>query len=208
MKVATRIAAALLLSAVASAASATIVVNGSFELGPVPGAYATYFAGSSAITGWTIASGSVDYIGSYWNAADGSRSLDMAGNSAGTISQMLDTVAGAKYRLSFWISGNPDSPVQKSMLVSAGSLVNAGISYNPVSTPLDWKRVWVDFTAVSDQTLLSFQSTNTGPYGMALDNVSVSMVPEPAMWATMVSGFGLVGFGMRRRRPRHNSRLN
>ena len=36
--------------------------------------------------------------------------------------------------------------------------------------------------------------------GIVLDNISVSTaVPEPASWALMVAGFGLVGFAYRRR---------
>jgi hypothetical protein len=47
------------------AAHAVSVINGSFELGTDPGSsFATVNAGdSTTITGWTVDSGSVDYIG-------------------------------------------------------------------------------------------------------------------------------------------------
>jgi hypothetical protein len=34
-------------------------------------------------------------------------------------------------------------------------------------------------------------------------NLSADAVPEPATWAMMLAGFGLVGFAMRRRRQSH-----
>jgi PEP-CTERM motif len=64
--------------------------------------------------------------------------------------------------------------------------------------------------AFSGQTL-SIRFTNfspdtwTGPAGIGLDNVSLTAttgipsVPEPASWALMIAGFGLVGAAMRRR---------
>ncbi|MBT9472342.1 MAG: PEPxxWA-CTERM sorting domain-containing protein [Phenylobacterium sp.] len=42
--------------------------------------------------------------------------------------------------------------------------------------------------------------------GPLLDNVSIgvsSAVPEPATWAMMIMGFGLVGSAMRRRQALH-----
>ena len=64
------------------------VTNGSFESGV---AFSDPFitlnaTDSTSITGWTVSAGSIDYIGSYWQPADGSRSLDMNGLSTGAIS--------------------------------------------------------------------------------------------------------------------------
>jgi hypothetical protein len=41
--------------------------------------------------------------------------------------------------------------------------------------------------------------TSTGN-SFEFDNLAVAGVPEPATWALMIGGFGLVGFGLRRRR--------
>ncbi|QMW22659.1 PEPxxWA-CTERM sorting domain-containing protein [Sandaracinobacteroides saxicola] len=48
---------------------------------------------------------------------------------------------------------------------------------------------------------LSFAGTGTGNanIGPILDNVLVSQVPEPATWAMLIAGFGMVGFALRRR---------
>lgn len=59
-------------------AEANLLTNGSFETGPNPGSFTNFAAGSTAITGWTVSTpGNIDYIGSLWVAANGSRSLDL-----------------------------------------------------------------------------------------------------------------------------------
>src|SRR5688572_27430249 len=68
----------VLMAAGASPAVAAPFTNGSFELGSVNpgGGWITLGSGNPAITGWEIFDGTIDYIGAYWQAADGSRSLD------------------------------------------------------------------------------------------------------------------------------------
>ncbi|WP_416907637.1 MAG: PEPxxWA-CTERM sorting domain-containing protein [Polymorphobacter sp.] len=46
---------------------------------------------------------------------------------------------------------------------------------------------------------LSFGTTSADNVGPMLDNVVVSQVPEPASWAMLIAGFGLIGAAMRRR---------
>jgi choice-of-anchor C domain-containing protein len=201
MNVATKLLAVMLVALPATAAEATIVINGSFEQGPASvGTFRTYSTGSTAITGWTVTGGSVDLIGSYWNSSDGARSLDMSGNAPGTIVQTLSTVAGQRYRLSFDVSSNPDQASLKTMKVFFGNATPLNIVSPPVRRPLNWVTHSQIFTADSAATQLKFQSTFGGPWGVALDNVAVNaVVPEPASWAMLIAGFGLVGAIMRRR---------
>jgi len=51
-------------------------------------------------------------------------------------------------------------------------------------------------TGIGGFTLSPFGSE--GNY--SIDDVSITAVPEPAAWAMMIAGFGLVGMAMRRRR--------
>ena len=75
---------------VAAPAGAVTIVNGGFEAASLnPGVFTTLFAGSTAINGWTVGGHSIDYIGSYWQPAEGSRSIDLSGNDKGAISQLL-----------------------------------------------------------------------------------------------------------------------
>jgi hypothetical protein len=48
--------------------------------------------------------------------------------------------------------------------------------------------------------VVQFQGFGSVGYGPLLDNVVVTQVPEPATWAMLIAGFGLVGSAMRRRR--------
>lgn len=188
-------------------AGAVTLVNGSFEDGTNPGAtFITLAPGSMDLTGWTIGGSGVDYIGGYWDASDGNRSLDLSALSAGQISQTLfDTVAGARYRVSFDVSGNPDGGQRTVRLVAS---VTGGIAevYSYVVTAANstsnmlYQTFTYDFVASGDPQDIQFLSLEENPFGPALDNITISQVPEPAAWVLMIAGFGLVGFAARRRR--------
>jgi choice-of-anchor C domain-containing protein len=194
------------LAALPTGANAAAFMNGSFETGPAVGSFTTLGTGSTALTGWTVTSGSVDYIGSYWQAAEGVRSVDLDGSSVGSIAQTFDTSIGSTYVVTFFMSGNPDGgPNPKTMDVSAtgGATVGYVFPMAGVSRPNNmlWTEMTYVFTASSASTTLSFASTTGGQFfGPALDNVSVVAVPEPATWAMMIGGLGLVGVSMRRRK--------
>lgn len=65
----------------------------------------------------------------------------------------------------------------------------------------------VKFTSNGDD--LTFIAVNGGGVdaSAAIDNISVSAVPETATWAMMIAGFGMIGFATRRR-AKHSMRLN
>ena len=152
----------------------------SFETGTNPGGFSTVFAGQTNISGWSVDFGSVDYIGSYWQASHGSRSIDLNGhNQRGKISQELATVPGWTYKVTFDMSGNPDgNPISKSLLVSAGQQP-AWIYRYVIGTNTHADMQWVSetyyFTAEDSTTLLSFTSLIQGFYGPAIDNISVTV---------------------------------
>ena len=161
-------------------------------------------AGSTAITGWTVGGDSVDYIGTYWNAQSGSRSVDLSGNAPGSIFQTFDTVLGQTYQVTFFLGANGDGP-PPSKTVGVSATGNATGNYSVGSTPFPpnvtiWSPFSYAFTATGSSTTLTFTSTGTTAYGAALDNVNVTAVPEPAAWTLMILGFGAMGGVIRRRR--------
>ena len=210
-----RLACMVLLCAVwATPAMADMVKNGSFEKGisiPAPG-FVGLAPGSTAITDWTvIGSGArvVDYIGYYWQASDGGRSVDLDGYQSGNggLEQVISTVSGNTYLVRFDMAGNPESgPVIKTMAVSAydtnplSPLSTQSFSFDTTGytkTSMGWTHMQFAFTADAPSTTLRFKSTTSGQgYGPVLDNVSV--VPVPAAVLLGILGLGAAGMKLRR----------
>src|SRR5579863_5294349 len=168
-------------------ADAGLITNGSFEIGPLGpypppvAAFGFQAAGSDALAGWTIGGNGVDLIGTAWQASDGNYSLDMSGNDAGSISQILNTIAGQTYEILFDLAGNPydGSPV-RTLEVSAAAAVQ-DYTFNITGhtpTSMGWQTESFTFTATGAETTLTFASLDHSPFGPALDNVRA--VPEPS----------------------------
>ena len=189
-----------------SAQAATIFSNG-FNGPPASGSGFTS-VNSGTIGPWTVGLGGVDWISSYWVPEEGDGSVDTAGNAPGSLSTMLNTIAGQTYTLSFYLAGNPDGGnAVKRLEVQVGT-VNQVFTFNTTGhtkTSMGWVLESVSFVASGNDTL-TFTSLDTlvtgapSPYGAALDGVSVSTtaIPEPATYAFAL--LGLIGVGLFRRR--------
>jgi choice-of-anchor C domain-containing protein len=177
--------------------------NGSFEDGTFTGnPFDTLVPGSTALAGWTIESGSIDWIGSYWTASQGSRSIDLTGFDAGAISQTLTTTIGNTYVVTFDLSGNPAGPPTiKTLTVGATGAPTTGYTFDTLAAgntldDMKWVSQTYTFLATSTSSVLTFTSTTAGFYGPALDNVTVTEnVPTAADcknggWATMIDTQG------------------
>lgn len=200
------ILAAVAAIALPAAANAASITNGSFEDGIDPGVYTMVSAGQSNITGWDVLSGTVDYIGSYWQASNGVRSVDLSGASIGTLGQTVTGLtAGQVYEVTFDVSRNPDGGSNPRTGIFSANGKTFGFSYTDASNTradMKWETVSYRFVATGATALISFASDASGGccYGPALDNVSIAAVPEPASWAMMLGGFTLLGGAVRRRR--------
>ncbi len=162
--------------------------NGSFENGPNVGSgFMTIFAGQNNILDWTVGLHSVDYIGGYWQASEGVRSIDLNGHQAGEISQTIETAIGLTYRVTFDLSGNPDGlPTEKIMSVSANGANVTQYSYSigqNTKTNMQWVPNEYHFVATNTNTVLAFTSHVGGFFGPAIDNVAVAAVSvHPFSW--------------------------
>ena len=190
--------------------AANLIQNGSFEtatVNPNPGtSYITLGVGSTVITGWTVSQATIDYIGTYWQASEGSRNLDLSGLNAGGIQQTFNTTVGETYRVTFDLAGNTDgSPTIKEMRVSAGGN-SADFSFDITGksrSNMGWVSKSWGFTATGTTTTLSFLNLADTAYGPALDNVSVialsppptpTSIPEPSSMLGLLS-LGVLGIG-------------
>ncbi|MCA2694415.1 MULTISPECIES: choice-of-anchor C family protein [unclassified Microcystis] len=181
--------------------AANLIQNGSFETATVnPGSFLQLDAVSTAITGWTVSQGTIDYIGTYWQASEGSRNLDLSGANAGGIQQTFNTTVGETYRVTFDLAGNTDySPTIKEMRVSAGGN-SADFSFDITGksrSNMGWVSKSWGFTATGTTTTLSFLNLVDTPYGPALDNVSViALSPPPTSIPEPSSVLGLLSLGV------------
>ncbi len=195
-------AAALIGSTEASAAN--LITNGSFETGD--------------LTGWTSnsSSGLNPFGTAYGRGMDGRYWHWLGGpfehNVITTTQRVTGLTLGASYLLNFIMSSEFTANDSLNVSVNGGpKTLFTGVPYNPSGFNGGyWSDNWVaksyNFTATSGTETVQFDTINvpTGAYEVGLDNVSLEAVsgavPEPASWALMLTGFGLAGVAMRRRR--------
>jgi choice-of-anchor C domain-containing protein len=187
-----------------NAGAATLVLDGDFS-NPWGGNFTTYGVGAMGPS-WNVTSGSVDLIGSYWQAPSaGGGSVDLAGNGPGGISQSLLLNPGS-YKLTFSLSGNPDNGTPlKGVRTSIGGVTQDFFYSTGANTHADMKydleSIVFAISGVGQQSaLLSFLSLDSDTsWGAVIGNVSVSAIPLPA--ALPLFGAALLGaFGFSRRR--------
>ncbi|MFB8237593.1 choice-of-anchor C family protein [Kitasatospora purpeofusca] len=185
----TRIAAVALLVATATALAVPAQAaggnralsrfdDGSFETPKAPANSFTPLTAGQTIGPWSVASGSVDLIGAgFWQAAEGDQSVDLNGNSAGTVTQRFTTVPGATYSVTYSLAGNPaGAPALKT-----GRALIDGQNFQDFSFDVTGRTfaamgyVGRQFTFVAQgaSTTLGFTSTIGGSYGPVVDNVQV-----------------------------------
>ncbi|MFN0159053.1 MAG: choice-of-anchor C family protein [Bacteroidota bacterium] len=153
-------------------------INGSFEIGPWVGTYLPLNPGSTAIQGWIVTRGAIDYV-TVWSNHHGTKGIDLnATPSVGGIAQAFATTAGHTYRVRFAFAGNPEGlPLVKTMIVTAAGQSSqftfdvTGRSF----TNMGWQVMTWDFIASSSQTTLEFYNADSisTSYGPAIDDVSV-----------------------------------
>jgi choice-of-anchor C domain-containing protein len=208
--------AVLMIFLAAPSSNAGLIVNGGFE-NSIPRApsdsFVTLFAvNSTSMAPWVIQSGSVDVVNTgFWPAYEGQQSLDLNGLSPATIVQTFTTTPGTTYTLTFEYGNNPDASPAATAAVSVidsggGTLLSQDITHSgSTSTNINYTPFSESFVADTTVTTLQFAGTNSGPYGIVLDAVSVNptAVPEPSSLVVALSAIPMcLGYWWRRRRAK------
>jgi hypothetical protein len=179
--------ASLTIAAFGAQAATNLVTNGSFETGDFTGwtTGGNFDLNTSVVTGAFYA---------YSGAEDGADyvALGPVGSDA-TLSQTFPDTSGETLAISFWLNAVGDDPSDFSATFDGTTLFSA---LDP-STGDVWEQFTFDVTGTGSDTLqFAFRDD---PGWIALDNVSVAAVPEPAAWALMLTGFAGLGLALRRR---------
>lgn len=207
------LAAAVLGFASMGASAANLVTNGSFE-DPVIGW--PYYSAVTP-TGWSKSGsvgdasiwrvGYVDGGGSITVAGEGMQFVTMGGGylGSGTTTWSQDVgglSAGTAYQLDFKIAAEGICCGTQSVVVDFVGSGTAAQTFTAASTSSNYWRDWTDegMTFVADDSTVTIRFTYTGRYDMGLDDVRVAVVPEPATYALVLAGLGLIGAATRRRK--------
>jgi hypothetical protein len=215
-RAATSAAVAICLGLLTANAHANLLVNGSFELPLVPvGGYTNYAAGSASVVGWSIVgidaavtSGSFTQNGITFQAQAGNQWIDLAGvtsnSSLSGVSQSIVTTPGAAYEMTFYVGSATDGSVFFPSTIDLSVNGQARVSYANLAAPttsLNWKQFNVGFIAQGASTSLTFYNgCASNNFNCALDNVSVTAVPEPTSGGLLLMGLSAVVAAARARR--------
>jgi hypothetical protein len=223
MKFLVCLAAGALLAGSAHAAT-NLIVNGDFESGNTgftsDHTYVDPTAGSLVPEGlYTIAPNPLA-VHPTWVGLDGSNLMivnGMAGGDLPVVWQQSVAVAAGTYAFSgqaanVCCNSSYTGPNNASNLLFQYSFDGANFTTldqlltNPPSDAGSFYTVGGKIYSSGDQTLtlrIANGATAASGNDFAIDNLALainSTVPEPATWAMMIAGFGLVGLSLRRRR--------
>ena len=194
------IVSALSFTALAGTAHAgtNLISDGDFSTPAQGGGFTIY---SPGINGWVNNNGDGIEIGNsslYGLSCDnaGCQNLEVNANTFDTDSETISGLTiGKTYDLSFDYGGRTSGGPDALDVSFGGKLLTQDSGSVGVWTPNSFL-----VTATSTSETLEFASLNQGglpSFGNEITNVVLAAVPEPATWAMLLAGVGMIGGGLR-----------
>lgn len=208
------VAVAALCGLAGPAQAAPQFVNGGFEVGTSGG---WDFSDAINTPGWTLLSSS-NYprinlnipSGGPYGANNELRQFETIGGiEDGETSAIAQTITGFStgkmYTLS-WMQSSEFSHADELLVSISGASGGGGVfTSNPFPGSgkfwQGWQMFTTTFAALGPSVTFQFQGNSTANYEVGVDAFQIlsSGTPEPTTWAMLLTGFGLVGFSVRRR---------
>jgi hypothetical protein len=220
MRISTLMLSAAALAAAPATAATNLVVNGDFEAGNsgfnsgysyvgTPGDFAMYSEGT-----YTVGESARDYhnLWADFGAFEGDLFFIANGSTGNDLPAWQQTLTGLTVGASYTFSayavnvccnadfGGPNAnPFIVAVRTDGGTETIA--TSGAVTGTGQWLQFSGTFIATATTANLSIFNDNNQASGndYGLDLISVTAVPEPATWAMMVGGFGVIGAAARRR---------
>jgi hypothetical protein len=209
-------AVALVVGPATSAqAVVNLIKNGSFEtVDPAlsfnaNGVIHVTGSNTTALPFWAVIASNQYKINEFYDAQAGRNSVDLSGTAGSLYQDVTGLTIGTTYKVSFSLSGNPLATVDPTVELRLAGVASPFGTFSfdspagQTAANMGWVRRAANFVATSTSHRLLIRNTLTGAdrdRGPVIDNVWLTVLPEPGTWLMMVAGFGLVGHAVRRQR--------
>jgi len=197
MKVLGLTAASAALALAGPAFAATTFSNNfdSMNFGSGPG-----FTTLQTYEGWTGGANGIEvqYNNVAGQAYSGANLVELDTSANSSMSRVIDA---GNYVLRYFYSNRPNVSASSNgiavLLDGVQSFTSAGGNGGDQTS---WRQETFAFNVLKPTTLTFAALGTSDSRGGYIDSVSLSAVPEPASWAMMIAGFGMMGVALRNRK--------